>query len=129
LTLACSYALGERLVDFSKENARRRAEFYGHDVPVRATDYRLFVYKNEDGEFIGPAIAIHATNEAEAIAQAEAVRGASTGELFEMNAMRVIKRFSPNAKDPHQTLSRPPTFRIHRQRPAIISVKKEPGTH
>jgi hypothetical protein len=40
LTLARSYELGERLVNFSKENARRRAEFYGHDIPVRAPDCR-----------------------------------------------------------------------------------------
>jgi len=34
LTLARSYEFGERLRDFSKENNRRRAEFYGYDISV-----------------------------------------------------------------------------------------------
>ena len=32
LALARSYEFGERLVDFSKENRRRRNEFYEHDM-------------------------------------------------------------------------------------------------
>ena len=34
LTLARSYEFGERLRDFSKGNNRRRAEFFGYDIPV-----------------------------------------------------------------------------------------------
>ena len=32
LALACSYEFGERLNDFSKENKRLRAEFFGNDT-------------------------------------------------------------------------------------------------
>jgi hypothetical protein len=33
--LACSYEFAERLLDFSKDNNRRRAEFYGDGEPIR----------------------------------------------------------------------------------------------
>jgi hypothetical protein len=40
--------------------------------------YRLFVY-SEDGQLIGAAKVIHAANDADAIAQAEAMRGPRSG--------------------------------------------------
>jgi hypothetical protein len=43
--------------------------------------YRLFVYR-DDGHLIGPAKTIHAANDAEAIRQAEVMRGAWAAELL-----------------------------------------------
>ena len=43
--------------------------------------YRLFVYR-DDGHLIGRATTIHAANDAEAVAQAEVMRGAWAAELL-----------------------------------------------
>jgi hypothetical protein len=69
LTLAGSYEFSERLGDFSKENTRCRAEFDREAASHHG--YRLFTY-NEDGQIVGPPVAISAPNDDEAIAKAEA---------------------------------------------------------
>jgi hypothetical protein len=69
LTLARSYEFSERLDDFSKENTRRRAEFDRENASVH--EYRLFTY-NQDGQIVGPPVALSAPNVDEAIAKAEA---------------------------------------------------------
>ena len=43
--------------------------------------YRLFVY-SDDGQFIGAATVTHTANDAEAIAQAEVIRGSLAAELL-----------------------------------------------
>src|SRR5262245_45129322 len=86
LTLALSYEFGERLRDFSKENQRRRAEFYGFDTPVHTHEYRLFVYGNE-GHLVGPAKTIPAINDEEAAAKAETIRGHLAAELMDVNGL------------------------------------------
>jgi len=70
------------LRDFSNENQRRRAEFYRYETPAHTKAYRLCVY-NEDRQLVGPAMAIKAANDAEAIAIAEAMRGSLAGELLD----------------------------------------------
>ena len=45
-------------------------------------DYRLFVY-NENGQVVGPPMAISAANDSEAIAQAEVTRGVWAAELLD----------------------------------------------
>jgi hypothetical protein len=85
LTLARSYELGERLDDFSKENARRRHE------------YRLFIY-NQDGQIAGTPFAISAAGDEEALAKAEAVRGSLAAELLNVHSMRIVRRFPRNGK-------------------------------
>jgi hypothetical protein len=52
--------------------------------------YRLFVY-SEDGQLIGAAKVIHAANDADAIAQAEAMRGSLAGELLDVEGLRIVK--------------------------------------
>ena len=52
--------------------------------------YRLFVYR-DDGQLIGPATTIHATSDAEAIAQAEAMRGVWAAELLDIKGLRIVK--------------------------------------
>jgi hypothetical protein len=58
--------------------------------------YRLVVYR-EDGQLIGPGMVIHAADDADAIAQAEIVRGSSTAELLDVEGLRVVK-YLPNGK-------------------------------
>ena len=48
--------------------------------------YRLFVY-SDDGRLVGPGIVIHAINDNEAIAQAEAIRGYLAAELFDLESL------------------------------------------
>ncbi|HEY2534004.1 MAG TPA: hypothetical protein VGJ20_39790 [Xanthobacteraceae bacterium] len=69
LTLARSYEFSERLNDFSKGNARRRAEFDRESASPH--EYRLFTY-NQDGQIVGPPVVISAPNDDEAVARAEA---------------------------------------------------------
>jgi len=52
--------------------------------------YRLFVYR-DDGHLIGPAKTIHAANDAEAIRQAEVMRGAWAAELLDIEDLRIVK--------------------------------------
>ena len=52
--------------------------------------YRLFVYR-DDGHLVGPAKTIHAANHAEAIRQAEVMRGAWTAALLEIEDLRIVK--------------------------------------
>lgn len=69
LTLARSREFTGRLGDFTKENTRRRAEFDRKSASPH--EYRLFTY-NQDGQIVGPPVAISAPNDDEAIAKAEA---------------------------------------------------------
>ena len=52
--------------------------------------YRLFVYR-DDGRPLGAAIAIHAADDAEAIAQAERMRGSFPAELLDVEGLRIVK--------------------------------------
>ena len=52
--------------------------------------YRLFIY-SDDGHRVGPAKLIHAANDAEAIAQAEVVRGSLAAELLDTEGLRIVK--------------------------------------
>jgi hypothetical protein len=56
--------------------------------------YRLLVYR-EDGELIGPGMIIHGTNDAEAILQAEAIRGPFVAELVDL---RIVKYLPGNGE-------------------------------
>jgi hypothetical protein len=69
LTLARSREFTERLGDFTKENSRRRAEFDRKSASHH--EYRLLAY-NQDGQIVGPPVAVSALNDDEAIAKAEA---------------------------------------------------------
>ena len=60
-------------------------------------DYRLFVY-NENGQVVGRARIITAANDAEAIVQAEAMRGSLAAELLDFDGLRIVKRLTPNKK-------------------------------
>jgi hypothetical protein len=57
--------------------------------------YRLFVY-SEGGQLIGAATVIHAANDAEAIAQAEAMRGSFAAELLDVEGLRIVKYLPGN---------------------------------
>jgi hypothetical protein len=57
--------------------------------------YRLFVYR-EDGQLVGPPTIIHAANDTEAIAQAEAIRGPLAAELLDVEGLRVVKYLPGN---------------------------------
>jgi hypothetical protein len=59
--------------------------------------YRLFVY-SEDGQLIGAAKVIHAANDADAIAQAEAMRGS----LLDVEGLRIVKYPPGNGGAPPQ---------------------------
>jgi hypothetical protein len=63
--------------------------------------YRLFVYR-DDGQLIGPATTIHATNDAEAIVQAEAMRGVSAAELLDIEGLRIVKYLPSRGGSPLQ---------------------------
>ena len=63
--------------------------------------YRLFVY-SEDGQLIGAAKVIHAANDADAIAQAEALRGSLAGELMDVEGLRIVKYLPGNGGAPPQ---------------------------
>ena len=52
--------------------------------------YRLFVF-SDDGQPLGPATVIHAANDSEAIAQAEAVRGSLPAELLGVESLRIVE--------------------------------------
>jgi uncharacterized membrane protein YGL010W len=54
--------------------------------------YRLFVF-DENGRLIGPAVVVRATNEDEAVAQAEAIRRGLAAELLDFNRLRIVARF------------------------------------
>jgi hypothetical protein len=69
LMLARSREFTERLGDFTKENARRRAEFDRKSASHH--EYRLLTL-NQDGQIVGPPVAISALNDDQAIAKAEA---------------------------------------------------------
>jgi hypothetical protein len=69
LTLARSREFTERLGDFTRENTRRRAEFGRKSASPH--EYRLLTC-NQDGQIVGPPVAISAPNDDEAIAKAEA---------------------------------------------------------
>jgi hypothetical protein len=60
-------------------------------------EYRLFVY-NENGQVVGRARIITAAHDAEAIAQAEAMRGSLAAELLDFDGLRIVKRLTPNKK-------------------------------
>jgi hypothetical protein len=62
-------------------------------------DYRLFVY-NESGQVVGNARIITAANDAEAIVQAEAMRGSLAAELLDFDGLRIVKRLTPHKKVP-----------------------------
>ena len=57
---------------------------------ARMDRYRLFVY-NDDGRPLGAAIVIHAADDAEAIAQAEGMRGSFPAELLDVEGLRIVK--------------------------------------
>jgi hypothetical protein len=61
--------------------------------------YRLFVY-SQDRQVIGPAKIISAANDAEAIAQAEAIRGSLAAELLDYDGLRIVKYLPPNCEVP-----------------------------
>ena len=63
--------------------------------------YRLFVY-SEDGQLIGAAKVIHAAYDADAIAQAEALRGSLAGELLDVEGLRIVKYLPGNGGAPPQ---------------------------
>ena len=63
--------------------------------------YRLFVY-SEDGQLVGAAKVIHAANDADAIAQAEAMRGSLAGELLDVEGLRIVKYRPGNGGAPPQ---------------------------
>jgi hypothetical protein len=69
LTLARSREFTERLGDFTRENTRHRAEFGRKSASPH--EYRLLTC-NQDGQIVGPPVAISALNDDEAIAKAEA---------------------------------------------------------
>ena len=64
--------------------------------------YRLFVY-SDDGRLLGPAMIVHADNDAEAIAQAEVVRGSFAAELLDVEGLRIVKYLLGNGGSPPQT--------------------------
>jgi hypothetical protein len=59
--------------------------------------YRLFVYR-EDGQLIGPGMVIHAADDADAIAQAEIVRGSYAAELLDVEGLRIVKYLPGNGE-------------------------------
>ena len=59
--------------------------------------YRLFVY-SDDGQLIGAATVIHAANDAEAIAQAEVIRGSLAAELLDVEGLRIVKYLPGNGE-------------------------------
>ena len=64
-------------------------------------DYRLLIF-NENGQVLGPAKAISAANDAEAVAQADAIRGSLPAELLDFESLRMVTRFPPNGKAPSE---------------------------
>jgi hypothetical protein len=64
----------------------------GGGTPARTHEYRLFVY-DEKGQTVGPAKSISAGNDAEPIAQAEAIHGLLCAELLDLEGLRIVKRF------------------------------------
>jgi hypothetical protein len=83
-----------RVLDFANSHHKITAS----ETAVRARShgpYRLFVYR-EDGQLIGPAKIIHAANDAEAIAQAEAIRGSLSAELLDVEGLRIVKYLPAN---------------------------------
>jgi hypothetical protein len=65
--------------------------------------YRPFIY-DDNGQLIGPAKIIHAANDAEAIAQAEAVRGSLAAELLDVEGLRIVKYLPGNGGAPPQAV-------------------------
>jgi hypothetical protein len=63
--------------------------------------YRLFVY-SDDGQLIRAATVIHAPSDAEAIAQAEAIRGSLAAELLDVEGLRFVKYLPGNGGSPPQ---------------------------
>jgi hypothetical protein len=61
--------------------------------------YRLFIY-SDDGQLIGPAKTIHAADDAEAIAQAEVVRGSLAAEVLDVEGLRIVKYLPGNGGAP-----------------------------
>ena len=64
--------------------------------------YRLFVYR-DDGHLIGPAKTIHAANDAEAIRQAEVMRGAWAAELLDIESQIFAAYRDHHLKLAHQS--------------------------
>jgi hypothetical protein len=69
LTLARSREFTERLGDFTREKMRRRGEFDRESASPH--EYRPFTY-NQDGQIVGPPVAVSALNDDEATAKTEA---------------------------------------------------------
>ena len=63
--------------------------------------YRLFLY-TDDGQFIGPVRVIRAANDAEAITQAEAIRGSLAAELLDVEGLRIVKYLPGDGGAPSQ---------------------------
>ena len=63
--------------------------------------YRLFVYR-DDGRPLGAAIVTHAADDAEAITQAERMRGSFPAELLDVEGLRIVKYL--NSTTPSQGL-------------------------
>jgi hypothetical protein len=63
--------------------------------------YRLFLY-TDDGQLIGSAKVVHAANDAEAIARAEAMRGSLAAELLDVDGLRIVKYLSDDGRSPPQ---------------------------
>jgi hypothetical protein len=63
--------------------------------------YRLFVYSG-DGRLLRPAMVIHAADDAEAIAQAEAMCGPFAAELLDVEGLRIVKYLPGNGRAPSQ---------------------------
>ena len=53
--------------------------------------YRLFVYRDDGRPLGAAAIVIHAADDAEAIAQAERMRGSFPAELLDVEGLRIVK--------------------------------------
>ena len=59
--------------------------------------YRLFVY-SDDGRLIGPGIIVHAADDGEAVAEAEAMRGPFAAELLDVEGLRIVKYLPGNGE-------------------------------
>jgi hypothetical protein len=81
--------------------------------------YTLFVY-SDDGRLIGAGTVIHAANDAEAIAQADATRGAFAAELLDVEALRIVK-YLPNNGGSSPGLEPAPRYPISCYRPGCPS--------
>src|SRR5262249_13367950 len=74
---------------------------------ARMDRYRLFVYSH-DGRPLGSAIVIHAADDAEAIAQAEGMRGSFPAELLDVEGLRIVKYLNGRTPSPNLALASQP---------------------